>query len=350
MPRAKSQTVTHTAQSQRVGKRTKAAAVRDDQPSTGSSKRARRDGDPINASTMQFLVSQITDAVMSQVNKRLDEFSSSLAITSAGRSSVASAQTKGNSSRSQALVNEAVNELICSGNENTPNNTNSHQDIPPLGAALPISLKGKIWANEFVPFGQLLHSSPEDNFTFTIVNNSVQVNQNNKNRGIFNIELWSQAFSIFCAVYLQKYPEQHQALNKYGYSIREMARQYPGYAWRAYDETFRQQRQAVVIPWDIVVQELYMKAVASAMSYNGSSGWRNRVPNNRAYFRKRPYWGGNAGREFNQRDAGGSESFASPPHQQQKHRTDANPSKGPMGQPNHTDKGQRVGIPARRLQ
>ena len=60
--------------------------------------------------------------------------------------------------------------------------------------------------------------------------NSLQVRQVQKNRGILNINQWSQAFTLYSSIYLEKYPDQTQKLLKYSYNIRDMANSYKGFA------------------------------------------------------------------------------------------------------------------------
>ncbi len=106
--------------------------------------------------------------------------------------------------------------------------------VVPLDCSLPATLKGKILSNEYVHFGQLLYPSNSCDYSVNVVNNTMQLSALPKNNGKYSIDQWSQAYSIFCAVYLKKYLNQAISLLKYGQTTRELARQYFLFAWRQY--------------------------------------------------------------------------------------------------------------------
>ena len=170
----------------------------------------------------------------------------------------------------------AMPSLLSSNHEltnpyNLPLHLPTGQEAVPLGSLLPPAIKGKILADEFVVFGQLLHPNSSSDYSVQIINNAMQLCAQSKNKGIHNIDQWNQAFSIFSAVYLDSYPCQAIPLLKYGYNIREMARQYPLFAWRSYDEAFRQARSVTKWPWDVISYELYIKAVSQAVVDSSSA-------------------------------------------------------------------------------
>ena len=49
------------------------------------------------------------------------------------------------------------------------------------------------------------------------------------------------------AVFIEKFNDQVHQLLKYSYLIREIAKIFPGYAWRSYDEQFYQSR--AIMKW-----------------------------------------------------------------------------------------------------
>lgn len=65
-------------------------------------------------------------------------------------------------------------------------------------------------------------------------------------REILNIDAWSDAFLIYAAIYLEKYPEEARGMLKYASVIRGIARQSRGLGWKQYDENFRKSREANV--------------------------------------------------------------------------------------------------------
>ena len=171
--------------------------------------------------------------------------------------------------------------------------SNNHDAIP-LGTSVPASLRGKILANEYIPFGQLLNPVSSSDYTVNIVNNTMQLNLQQRSKGIFNIDMWSQAFAIYCTIYLEGHSDQAIPLIKYGYNIREMARQYPLYAWRNYDEAFRQARSVTGWPWDIISNELYIKSVSQALANNTTQRFNNNSGSStqsaRPFFRRPSQW------------------------------------------------------------
>ena len=171
--------------------------------------------------------------------------------------------------------------------------SNNHDAIP-LGTSVPASLRGKILTNEYIPFGQLLNPESSSDHTVNIVNNTMQLNLQQRSKGIFNIDMWSQAFAIYCTIYLEGHSDQAIPLIKYGYNIREMARQYPLYAWRNYDEAFRQARSVTGWPWDIISNELYIKSVSQALANNTTQRFNNNSGSStqsaRPFFRRPSQW------------------------------------------------------------
>jgi hypothetical protein len=141
------------------------------------------------------------------------------------------------------------------------------QEAIPLGANISASVRGKIWADEFISFGQLINPSLGNDYSVQIVQNTMQLNLKQNNRGIFTIDQWAQAFAIYSSSYLEAHKDQAIPLIKYGFNIREMAKQYPSpFAWRNYDESFRQARAVTKWPWDIICHELYIKSVSQAIA------------------------------------------------------------------------------------
>ncbi len=163
-----------------------------------------------------------------------------------------------------------------------------HQNVNtncfPLGASVSPAVRGKILADEYINLGLLITPNQTEEFTLSVAQNTLQVRQLQRNRGIFNIDQWSQAFTIFTSVYIEKFNDHVHQLLKYSYLIREMAKTFPGYAWRSYDEQFRQSRAITKWPWDRVNQELYMRTVSVAFSatHPVTSNWHYRRATPRA--------------------------------------------------------------------
>ena len=113
----------------------------------------------------------------------------------------------------------------------------------PIDARISNKLKAKIWANEFVDFGLLLNSAPEEGrFNISISSNgshapTLSLEPTHKARSIPNVESWTSAFQIFVGVYTRKYPGEAPSLMKYGEVVRDLPAK--GGAWRFYDTNFK---------------------------------------------------------------------------------------------------------------
>lgn len=75
---------------------------------------------------------------------------------------------------------------------------------------------------------------------------------------------WTDAFFIFSAIYLEKFPTEAPNLLKYCHMIREMQYLHGDQAFRMYDVNFRKLRETVNVPWQNVVQELRLKAATTS--------------------------------------------------------------------------------------
>jgi hypothetical protein len=184
-----------------------------------------------------------------------------------------------------------------------------------LGASVAPAIRGKILSDEYICLGLLLTPNQSDEFAVSVSQNALQVKQINKNKGIFSIDQWSQAFSIFMSVYLEKFPNQVQQLLKYSFTIREMAKTFQGYAWRSYDENFRLCRATSLWPWDKINQELYMRSVSSSFAATLPQPQFARPPN-RGYNSFRPFRQPFRGSSFAQEGRG--RDFVNFNHREQK--------------------------------
>lgn len=115
----------------------------------------------------------------------------------------------------------------------------------PLGQFTPLSVKEKIWKGEFIDLGSLIQqdTSTDESLTLSLIrldNNQIGFKQNKPRvRPIFNIDLWTQAFLVFSAIYLQKHPTRAIELLQYMDTIRKLARRFSGNTWILYDKEFR---------------------------------------------------------------------------------------------------------------
>lgn len=106
------------------------------------------------------------------------------------------------------------------------------------------AMRLQIWNNKYV------------NFLDLVIKNDSYANQSKpgtypKGSKINTYQLWAKAFNIFHSIYVQKHPHLGGELCQYGELIRELYYRAPNtYAWRAYDEDFRFQRQSDLKSWD----------------------------------------------------------------------------------------------------
>ena len=75
----------------------------------------------------------------------------------------------------------------------------------PLGASVSQKLKAKIWSNEFTDLRTVL-TFKEDSLSVTISSGVINLNQESKFKTPISIGQWTDAFLVFSAIYLEKYP------------------------------------------------------------------------------------------------------------------------------------------------
>lgn len=147
-----------------------------------------------------------------------------------------------------------------------------------LGVSVKKSIRKKIHKNKFVNLIKLLPQMRSKH------------PHKSAPREILNIDAWSDAFLIYAAIYLEKYPEEARGMLKYAsvirgiarYAsvIRGIARQSRGLGWKQYDENFRKSREANVHMYAWVNTNwglLYNFGIMSvSAAYPGHMGQANR--------------------------------------------------------------------------
>lgn len=130
-------------------------------------------------------------------------------------------------------------------------------------------IKAKIWANEYIDFGTLLSSSPQNEGKYSL-SMSPSVGSSNKpqltlepchvSKRIHNISQWVSAFTTFVSVYAERFTNQTPQLMKYCDVVRDLALKAADWLW--YDEQFRYLRQSAPdqFPWDQIHWELWLRA------------------------------------------------------------------------------------------
>lgn len=161
-------------------------------------------------------------------------------------------------------------------------------EMPPMSAPLPLGYgvsqanKIKIWTNQFVDFYELLYPSKANTLSalgFKQSDDGTSLYlKADKSKGLHTISEWNSAFSIFMAVYLQKYPLDAQKLLKHAENVRQIARE--GGNWSYYDQEFRRARQTYCISWDVFNAELAHAAHHSQkkqQQQQGAANFRQKV-------------------------------------------------------------------------
>lgn len=73
----------------------------------------------------------------------------------------------------------------------------------------------------------------------------------------------TDAFLVFGAVLIEKFPAEALHLLKYGHMVREIYHLHGDNAFRAYDEQFIKLRESVNVPLKHPIQELRLKAATA---------------------------------------------------------------------------------------
>ena len=142
----------------------------------------------------------------------------------------------------------------------------------PLISRVSAKLKAKIFANEYVDFGALLSSSPNNEGKYSL---SMAPSEGSSSRPqitleplqnakrIQSIQQWVSAFNIFVSVYSEKFTAETARLMKYCEVVRDLAQKAGDWIW--YDEQFRYLRQIAPekYPRDQIHWELWIRSSSS---------------------------------------------------------------------------------------
>lgn len=135
----------------------------------------------------------------------------------------------------------------------------------PLGSHVPLKIKEKIWNNDFIDIGSLLPKNINiETWSVTFSSNEVTVNtkQNNtKQKHINSFTDWIEAFNIFMAIFIQRFPDQAPFMLKYISIIKEIHDLRGLDACLFYDETFRTLRKEHQQQWQVVIDDIYRRAM-----------------------------------------------------------------------------------------
>ncbi|CAG2193979.1 unnamed protein product [Mytilus edulis] len=137
----------------------------------------------------------------------------------------------------QGLNLEIVHESV------TPMYTSSVFDS--VGAHIPVKIKEKIWAGEYIDLNILLKSA-KDLATDSQLNGDLSVKGGGlltitpqRQSTITNLHVWTSAFIIFMDIVLEKWPNKGQEFLKYMFNVRLASSRGYGSGWAIYDEQYR---------------------------------------------------------------------------------------------------------------
>lgn len=117
-----------------------------------------------------------------------------------------------------------------------------------------------IWQNCFIQIHRL-----RNNTNWCLRMAKLKQKPNSKEKKITNISEWTDAFLIFSAVYLKKFPEQTQAMLKFLSSIRLGASRIQHMGWKDYDIQFRLRRATnPLLGWSSIDAELWLVYMSSS--------------------------------------------------------------------------------------
>lgn len=139
-----------------------------------------------------------------------------------------------------------------------------------LSAHVPHQLKEKIWSHKYINLALLLKGNAElsDIFSGGLLHVSddgkIQAKPRQSKETVASIEQWTDAFLIFCSIYVVRYPDKVQELYKYMSVIRDSANKFPSKAWRLYDEQFRTRQAIRIMNWGQINADLWLRIMSSS--------------------------------------------------------------------------------------
>ena len=107
-------------------------------------------------------------------------------------------------------------------------NLPDHSPIPnsfPIDARIPDNIKDKIWANQYVELGVLIHPQEVDKYSMAMSTASGSPSLcliPQKQKQITTLDQWNSAFNIFMTIYLTKFPTEAVAMLKHAETVNQL--------------------------------------------------------------------------------------------------------------------------------
>ena len=137
----------------------------------------------------------------------------------------------------------------------------------PLGHNIPHSIKLKIWQHKYVELADLInnaHRSTDYTLDLTTEDGQPQFRLSTRKKKPLTQNEWSQAFDIFIAIYIERYPQETPQILAYTQTIKDLMNNRANWVW--YDTQFRTDREYTHCPWDEIRQDLELRAFRTSLS------------------------------------------------------------------------------------
>ena len=145
-----------------------------------------------------------------------------------------------------------------------------------ITAHVPENIRKKILEDKFVDFGTLLDaSSVQNDSVLSLVNGRICIKPQAQKK-IEDIDVWSDAFAIYVAIYTSRFPNASASLMQYFANIKHLHRVKGN--WISYDQSFRRHRAISGSPWDKLNSDLWMKNLSPPVSNLNLSKHRTNQP------------------------------------------------------------------------
>ncbi|MEW8089145.1 MAG: hypothetical protein AB2810_16810 [Candidatus Thiodiazotropha endolucinida] len=149
----------------------------------------------------------------------------------------------------------------------------------PLGLHVDSNVKTKIWANQYIDLSLLLARRASQTYNIQMQNNQLTMVPKQKTFAL-NMDQWNRAFTIFMAIYVERYPEQATSMLQYMGNMQEMANEAGETTAKYYDSQFRRWRETSQLPWNIINQSLHAKALAVGLKSKANIQAPNTIQRN----------------------------------------------------------------------
>lgn len=154
----------------------------------------------------------------------------------------------------------------------------------PVGTNIPLKMKEKIWAGDFIELNSLLKSSKDlandsqYNGDLVVKGGQLSIIQQ-RSFQIKNIHTWTSAYMVYMGVMLEKWPNKGQEYLKYMYNVRLAAERGLGTGWVTYDEQYRLRKARFPFTsWGDIDMELWLLYVATSTNVNKGFPINNNNP------------------------------------------------------------------------